>query len=279
PPASARSVRRGVRAGAAVLGLLVTAALVVVALQSIRERPSDPIEGERLATADGARLDGTAEALVPSDTLRAEAVSDEPAEEPVDEEPPDEEPVDGPPEREPEPVAERPPPAPEPAENPPTRTSGTASPTTGTLVVTVQPWAQVLVDGREVGEGQLVDVGTLSAGTHRVVLHHPDFPEYSTTVTVAPGGAERLPVSLWALVENLTVLAHPYAEVVIGGRSYGTVYGTASGQRRAILLRPGSHTLELRHPILGTYTTSVSAQAGRARTLSFNLLQLLGDAD
>src|SRR5690606_40715957 len=91
PPASARSVRRGVRAGAAVLGLRVTAALVVVALQSIRERPSDPIEGERLATADGARLDGPAGALAPSDTLRAEAVSDEPAEEPVDEEPRSEE--------------------------------------------------------------------------------------------------------------------------------------------------------------------------------------------
>lgn len=143
----------------------------------------------------------------------------------------------------------------------------------GTLVVDVQPWAEVFVDGTPRGRTPLAQPLALAAGVHRVVLRNPDFPEVSHTVTVRGGAAERLAVSLWEQVARVTIRVHPYAEVTVGGASHGTI-----PPERLLVLTPGAHTVSLTHPSLGTWTETVTVRAGEQRTLGYNLVQLLGNS-
>jgi serine/threonine-protein kinase len=138
-------------------------------------------------------------------------------------------------------------------------------------VVAVQPWAEVFVDGRRVGEGALVEVASVAAGEHRVELRNPEFPPVQRRVTVAGGAEERLAVSLWEGVARITIQVNPWAEVTVDGRALGVV-----PPQRQVILAPGTHTLRLTHPALGTWTGTVTTRAGETRTLPFNLAELLG---
>jgi serine/threonine-protein kinase len=103
---------------------------------------------------------------------------------------------------------------------------------------------------------------SLSAGSHRVVLRNPEFPEYAVDVDVGAGAAERLAVSLWSLVGRLSLEVSPWAEVSVDGRAVGT-----TPLRRAIVLSPGGHTIRLSHPTLGVREEELTIGAGESRTL------------
>lgn len=57
------------------------------------------------------------------------------------------------------------------------------------------PWAEVLVDGRALGETPLANV-PLALGTHRVVFRHPDLGDRVETLTVRAGAPVRLAADL-----------------------------------------------------------------------------------
>jgi hypothetical protein len=61
--------------------------------------------------------------------------------------------------------------------------------------VNAQPWAEVLVNGRALGETPLANV-MLPIGTHQVVFRHPEFGERTQTVTVRAGGPNRFSLDL-----------------------------------------------------------------------------------
>jgi hypothetical protein len=65
----------------------------------------------------------------------------------------------------------------------------------GTLNLNAVPWANVSIDGREVGETPLGGV-ELSPGTHDVAFTHPQFGERRQQVTVKSGAATRISVDL-----------------------------------------------------------------------------------
>ncbi len=142
----------------------------------------------------------------------------------------------------------------------------------GQLTVVVQPWAEVFVDGQKVGEGSGVEIPQLTAGTHIVVLRNPQFPDVRNSVQIRPGGQERLAVSLWAHVARITLQVHPWANVELDGRSIGVV-----PPEREVILWPGSHTVALSHPQLGTWSGTIQVTAGERRTVPLNLSRLLGD--
>ncbi|NNF57928.1 MAG: protein kinase [Rhodothermaceae bacterium] len=162
-------------------------------------------------------------------------------------------------------------PEPLPAEPEPIVPPSEPSAAPGRLTVTVRPWATVFVDGRQVGESDLVEVEGLAAGAHRVVLRHPDFPDVEETVTVRAGEAARLGISLWDRVARATLQVQPWAEATLDGQALGAV-----PPHRTLILTPGSHTLTLAHPSLGTWTTTVRVRAGETPVLKYNLAQLLG---
>jgi hypothetical protein len=63
------------------------------------------------------------------------------------------------------------------------------------VAINAQPWAQVIVDGRALGDTPVANL-MLPIGDHRVVLRHPDLGEREQTVTVRAVGATRVAVDL-----------------------------------------------------------------------------------
>src|SRR5690606_3202891 len=114
------------------------------------------------------------------------------------------------------------------------------APAPGSLAVAAVPWARVFVDGEDVGETP-VEALSLPPGRHEVRLENPEFPAHAITVDVAPGEAERLAVSLWALVGRVTLEVHPWARVAVDGTHWDTV----PPQQRPLVLAPGTHRLTL----------------------------------
>ena len=58
-----------------------------------------------------------------------------------------------------------------------------------------RPWAEVLVDGRAVGQTPLANL-SLSLGTHEIVFRHPDLGERKQTIVVTAKGPNRIAVDL-----------------------------------------------------------------------------------
>ena len=99
----------------------------------------------------------------------------------------------------PEPTPTPPLPTPEPAiAAPPAAAPPTPSPTPvadGALLVVARPWADVSVDGVPRGQTPLARIA-LPAGSHAVLLTHPDYQPYPRRVTIRPGETLRLTVDL-----------------------------------------------------------------------------------
>ncbi|WP_236174692.1 PEGA domain-containing protein [Pseudomonas pseudonitroreducens] len=57
----------------------------------------------------------------------------------------------------------------------------------GTLIVAVQPWAEVWVDGKKHGISPPLLKLQLSPGSHRVELRNPDLPSYSQQLQISAG--------------------------------------------------------------------------------------------
>jgi serine/threonine-protein kinase len=80
---------------------------------------------------------------------------------------------------------------------PPSTTLPSPAPPAGTgfLQVGVTPWADIAIDGVIVGQTPMPRL-PLSAGTHEVLLSHPDFQPYPRRVTIRAGETLRLIVDL-----------------------------------------------------------------------------------
>jgi eukaryotic-like serine/threonine-protein kinase len=79
-----------------------------------------------------------------------------------------------------------------------TEASG-ATPTTltGVLQLQVLPWAEVTVDGKNVGMTPIKPI-TLTAGVHNVRASNPNFPPVQRSVVVKAGETTRLELDLKA---------------------------------------------------------------------------------
>lgn len=146
---------------------------------------------------------------------------------------------------------------------------GATEPAQGQVHVAATPWAAVYIGDDSVG----VTATTLDlpVGTYDLVLRHPQFPPYTRTVAVRPGSAADVNVSLWSTVGQLTLEVQPWAEVYIDDEYRDTV----PPQDRPLILAPGRHTLRLVHPTLGSWETTIVAEAGVAETRRFDLTTLL----
>ncbi len=65
----------------------------------------------------------------------------------------------------------------------------------GGLSINATPWAEVMVDGRPLGETPIANV-TLRAGTHEIVFRHPQHGELKQTVVVKAGENGRVTVNM-----------------------------------------------------------------------------------
>jgi hypothetical protein len=70
----------------------------------------------------------------------------------------------------------------------------TITPPEGQVSINASPWAQVLVDGKAIGETPLANV-TIAAGRHEITFRHPQFGEQRQSVVVRSGALTRVTAS------------------------------------------------------------------------------------
>lgn len=71
----------------------------------------------------------------------------------------------------------------------------TVTPPNGRLNVNAVPWAQVTIDGKEVGETPLANL-SIPVGQHEIVFRHPQLGEKRETAIVRSGSMTRLSVTM-----------------------------------------------------------------------------------
>lgn len=140
---------------------------------------------------------------------------------------------------------------------------------TGYLKVVCAPWAYVFLNGDSLGQTPLNE--PIRVGKHDLVLRNPEFPNHKTAIEIAADRTTDLEVSLWSLVGTLKIDVSPWAQVYIDGEYQDTV----PPQARPLILAPGKHALELKHPGLGSWQTEIDVKAGEPLDLKFNLRNLL----
>jgi Domain of unknown function (DUF4388)/PEGA domain len=150
-------------------------------------------------------------------------------------------------------------PSPGPAAEPVPRAVGS-----GHLLVVVDPWALVAIDGADVGETPLTEI-PLDAGSHDVVLSNPNVVGViRDRVTVVAGQTIRKRYSFHDS-GSLRVLVKPWADVYVDGRHVGQ---TPMGE---LHLPPGRHILLFRHPQLGEKTEQVEILANREKVVEVQM--------
>jgi hypothetical protein len=68
-------------------------------------------------------------------------------------------------------------------------------PANGTLSVNAQPWGEVWLDGRRIGETPIGNL-PIPIGTHELVVRHPQFGERRRTVSVGVNTPARVGIDL-----------------------------------------------------------------------------------
>lgn len=137
----------------------------------------------------------------------------------------------------------------------------------GKMIIDALPWAAVFLGGDSLGVTPLPLV--VSPGTYAITLKNPDFPPFETLVDVVPGRETPFKISLWSLVGQVQVEVFPFAEVSING-----VYRDETPLDKPLIVKPGEHTITLKHPSLGTFERTFDVRAGEEKTLKYNLNEL-----
>ncbi len=137
-----------------------------------------------------------------------------------------------------------------------------------TLLLNVEPWASVSIDGRK--EDTLVrrEKISLPPGKHRLVLSHPEFPPKIWEINLNAGEKREIIYSFLKNAAFLWVEVRPWAEVYLDGERIDT-----TPMNRPMVLIPGEHVLELKHPDFPTYRQVIHVRAGDTLQVRKNLLQ------
>ncbi len=124
------------------------------------------------------------------------------------------------------------------------------APELGQLLVVVEPWGEVAVDGVVKGQTPIPEL-RLAAGGHEILLSNPNFVGViRDRVQVIAGQVVQRKYS-FNESGTLRLLVRPWANVSVDGRHAGQT------PMEALRLPPGRHTIVLRHPELGEKTAVV----------------------
>ena len=134
----------------------------------------------------------------------------------------------------------------------------------GFLLVIVQPWAEVVVDGKVQGETPLGNI-QLPAGEHTVTLSNRDFAGVITDrVTISPNTTVTRKYSFDDF-GYLQIVVRPWADVFIDGRHAGQT------PISKLKVPTGRHSVVLRHPQLAEKTTTAVIDSGGTTVVSIEM--------
>lgn len=132
-------------------------------------------------------------------------------------------------------------------------------------VISSPQGASIILDGIDRGVSP-VSIRAVEEGRHELAARLAGHYETRKTIEV-PAGNNQISVTLEPLPPGtLIVEILPYAELWIDGE-----LKERDALNYRIELRPGTHTIELRHPDFGTVTESVEIPSGKIVTKKYNL--------
>ncbi|RMF56789.1 MAG: serine/threonine protein kinase [Calditrichaeota bacterium] len=134
------------------------------------------------------------------------------------------------------------------------------------ISVTITPWGNILINGKEVATHTSRFNQELSPGTYRITLSHPSFPPRQYTITLDKGEQKALSYSFWENMGFLNIEVRPWAEVYIDGKLWDT-----TPLKKPLFLSAGEHLLELKHPKLLPYREYVTIEKGDTLTMQIVL--------
>lgn len=111
----------------------------------------------------------------------------------------------------------------------------------GRFYVECLPWGDLYIDSKMVETTPIKQSIQLEAGTHTIKLQHPNFPVYTTVVTIKPGEETALKVNLDNLMGYLDCRVNPWGEIYVDGRLAGE-----TPLQRPIKLAQGRHKITIK---------------------------------
>jgi hypothetical protein len=123
------------------------------------------------------------------------------------------------------------------------------------LLIVVEPWAELWIDGMKAGETPLSEI-PVSAGSHEIVLINPTIVGViRDSVQTRSGETLRKSYSFHD-AGLLRVIVNPWADVYVDGRKVGQT------PMDDVKVPVGTHTVELRHPSHGQRVREVQVRRG-----------------
>lgn len=134
------------------------------------------------------------------------------------------------------------------------------------LWVGVLPWAEIRVDGDSIGTTPLQNPVELPPGEHLVELTHPDYPAITRTVHLKSGSSDSLRIDFAKQSGYISLAVYPWAALFIDGK-----FVDNTPIPKPVILSPGRHLLQLKHPDYKNWQTYVDVEAGDTVSLKVTL--------
>jgi hypothetical protein len=113
----------------------------------------------------------------------------------------------------------------------------------GYLQITVNPWAEIYIDGADVGRTPISQPLKLASGVHSLKLIYEEQSIYEETLTIQAGQTDTLAVDLKDYIAYLSIQVSPWGKVYIDGSFKGE---TPFAQ--PIVVPRGEHKITVTHP-------------------------------
>ena len=113
------------------------------------------------------------------------------------------------------------------------------------ITITSDPRAWIMINGDSTGISPIKHEITSVPNRLEITLKTPGFPTITKQITINNDSDYKWHVSLWQEVGYLDILVNPWGEIWIDGDSIDV-----TPISHPIILAPGSHRLEVRHPLL-----------------------------
>jgi len=123
--------------------------------------------------------------------------------------------------------------------------------------LSIEPWANILLDGKPVDSMVGAVELEVAAGEHEIVLSHPEFSPHVMNLQVAAGDRKQVHYSFLQEAGFLNIQVRPWAEVYLDGQ-----YIDNTPLSRLLVCPAGERLLELRNPNFETFRQVLQVQKG-----------------
>jgi serine/threonine protein kinase len=136
----------------------------------------------------------------------------------------------------------------------------------GWLSVTVDPWAEIFVDGRYRMDSPTSSPLTLTAGRHTLECRNPQYETYREELHITAGELSRRSIKLKKLEGEIRLFTQPGAEFYVDGILVGV-----TPMADPITVDAGRHQLTLKKAGFNTWTSEVTVEAKKSIPLRITL--------